>query len=521
MKRLFGSLFGQKLSVTRATALLAITALLSNVFGLVRNVVFYHVVSPDKLDIYFASFRIPDLIFNVLILGAISSAFIPILSDLLSKKQEDHVWEVSDQVISWLTVSFAAIAIILFFIMPALMRVVVSGFDQDRLQSAISLSRILLLQSIFFAWSWTFGGILNSFRRFSGYAVAPLLYNASIIVGGLFAKKYGISSIAWSVVIGAVLHMGIQFIEVRRLGYSPKFDLRLTEEVKEILKLMVPRSISQGIAQIELIILTALGSGLVFGSIAIFNGMNDLQTTPTVIIANSLAVAFFPALTSFAAKEDWPKMNALLNKVIRSALYLLLPCILFAFAIRSPLIHLYTNSHLVSLAIATFAWFLVGVIPTALVVLLARVFYSVKDTKTPLILNIIGAVAGTIVAVVGIKIYHGEVPILALATSVEDWVQCILYFFFLYKLQPQLIPIKTLIGPVAKYLIGSLIMAFCTWAALHGIASSMTHHSDTQVALIELFVGAVVAVLSYYLYSKVVHQEELGWLKKNTFTKPQ
>ena len=159
MKQFLSRLVGKNYSVKGATALLAITALLSNVLGLLRNVVFYHVVSPSQLDVYFASFRLPDLIFNVLILGAISSAFIPIITEILSKNDQKKVWEISNQVISWITVSFIALALIMFIAMPQIMHLVVYGFDANRFQQAIVISRILLLQSIFFAWSWTFGGI--------------------------------------------------------------------------------------------------------------------------------------------------------------------------------------------------------------------------------------------------------------------------------------------------------------------------------------------------------------------------
>ena len=518
MKQFLSRLIGKNYSVKGATALLAITALLSNVLGLLRNVVFYHVVSPSQLDVYFASFRLPDLIFNVLILGAISSAFIPIITQILSKDDKKKVWEISNQVISWITACFIVLAVIMFAAMPQIMHLVVYGFDTTRFEQAVLISRILLLQSIFFAWSWTFGGILNGFRRFSTYAVAPLLYNLSIIVGGFLARYYGINAIAWSVVLGAALHMSIQYWEVRRLGYNPKIDLRWTKEVKEVITLMIPRSISQGITQLELIILTSLGSGLMNGSIAVFSGMNDLQTTPTVVIANSLAVAFFPALTTYAAVQNWGEMQNLLNKVVRVALFLLLPSITLCLMFRTPLIQLYTNGHLTNLAIPTFAWFMIGVIPAALVVILAKVYYGFKDTRTPLILNTVGAVAGTLSAIIGIRILHGEIPVLAMANSIESWVQCILYLYFLHRLQPGILPLNKLFAPIGRYLGGAVVMALAGWLALKGIHLAAPG-STTIILLVQLVLGGLIAVLAYYLYSRIMQPEEIQWLKSNVFTK--
>ena len=514
MKAFFNRLLGNTYTIKRAAALLAVTALLSNVLGFLRNAIFYRTVSGPQLDIYFASFRLPDFIFNVLILGAISSAFIPLLSGIVAKEREEKAWEVSNQVLSCLTVVFAIVGIVMYVSMPLLMKAVVPGFDPARFAQSITISRILLLQSIFFAWSWTFGGILNSFQRFASYAVAPLLYNVSIIVGGFLAKSYGIKAIAWSVVIGALFHMAIQYVEVRKIGYKPKFNLKISAEVKEVLKLMVPRSISLGMAQLVLIVFTMLGSGLMKSSIAVFSGLNDLQTTPTVIVANSLAVAFFPTLTQFAAKEEWENLSILLMKVLRSCLFLLLPMITLGYLVRFQIITLYfsrdvSTSSLTALAISTFAWFLVGIIPTAIVTLLARVFYSLKDTKTPLILNIVGAIAGILTAVVGIYGFHGQVPVLGMANSVEDVVQVILYLYLLYKLQPMLLSVKRLGAQTVAYIGGCIIMIILGWVTLHILVMAHTN------LVIQLLGTSIIATLAYYLYSRVMHNEELGWLQSN------
>jgi len=518
MKAFFNKLLGNTYTIKRAATLLAVTALLSNVLGFLRNAIFYRTVSGPQLDIYFASFRLPDFIFNVLILGAISSAFIPLLSGIVAKERETKAWEVSNQVLSCLTVVFAVVGIVMFVSMPWLMKLIVPGFDPTRFAESVIISRILLLQSIFFAWSWTFGGILNSFQRFASYAVAPLLYNISIIVGGFLAKDYGIRAIAWSVVVGAVFHMGIQYLEVRKIGYKPRFNLKLSPEVKEVLSLMIPRSISLGMAQFVLIIFTMLGSGLMKSSIAVFSGLNDLQTTPTVIVANSLAVAFFPTITQYAAKKEWNEVSILLTKVLRSCLFLLLPCVALAYLLRFQIITLYfsrdvSSSTLTHLAVSTFAWFLVGIIPTAIVTLLARVFYSFKDTKTPLILNIVGAVAGILTAVIGIHVYHGEVPVLGMANSVEDLVQVVLYIYLLYRLQPMLLSLKTLGSKAALYILGCIIMTAVSWTFLHAFEQMGTN------LVIQLCGTSIVAILTYYLYSKVIHTEELGWLQHNLSTK--
>lgn len=518
-------------SVRRASALLAITALLSNVLGLLRNVVFYRFVPPEQLDIYYASFRIPDLIFNILILGAISSAFIPLLGELLDKDRKEDAWKLTNQVISWLTVVFGALAVGLFFAMPSIMPYIVPGFEAARLEQAVLISRILLLQGVFFAWSWTFGGLLNSFNRFSSYAFAPLLYNAVIIVGGFLATRYGIIAIAWSVVVGAIGHMLIQFRETRLIGYRPHFSLAWTKELREILSLMLPRSFSQGMNQLVLIVFTTLASTLTAGSIAIFSGMNDLQTTPIVIVANSLAVAFFPTLTKYAAGEEWEEVNKLTTKVVRGALYLLVPSIALAYILRAQLVRLYfgiggAGWDLTTLAIDTFSWFLVGIIPAALVTILARVFYGFKDTRTPFILNSLGSLVGIGTALVAIGLEGGTVADLAMAVAVAAWAQCLLYVGFLYKTGRFHLGFVELGKMLLSFAFGGLLAAFVAWGTLYSIDRLYEVYVPLQTStilglFIQFLVAGVTGVTTYAGYSMVVHKEELAWLKASVLSKRQ
>ena len=454
MRSFWQKLFGQAYSVRRASTLLAITALASNVLGLLRNVIFYRLINPAQLDIYYASFRIPDLIFNLLILGAVSSAFIPVLSEAMRDKvDDDQHWRVlTDQVLSWLTLILGALAIVLVLLMPWIMREVVGGFSPERLAASITLSRILLIQSIFLAWSFCFGGLLNSFNRFTTYALAPLVYNIILIFGGVVAARYGINALGWAVVIGALGHCGIQYMEARRLSYRPRFNLARTKELREILRLMVPRSLSLGTSQIVTIFYTALASGLTAGSIAIFSGMNDLQTTPTVIVANSLAVAFFPTLTKQVANGKWDELNHLLLKTLRTALFLLLPMLVLSLVLRAQIVRLYfgiggANWTLTDLAISTFVAFMLGIIPASIVALLARVFYACKDTRTPLIISAIAGLTGIIFAYVGIRVFGGSVAVLALSTTLVSLVQCICFIAMLYKKPELVLRLKPLFAP--------------------------------------------------------------------------
>jgi putative peptidoglycan lipid II flippase len=529
MKRIWGFFSANSYTVKRASALLAVTALLNNVLGLLRNIIFYRLLPPDQLDIYYASFRIPDLIFNLLILGAISSAFIPVLTEHLSKHQEDdETWrKITDQVISWLTVILGLLALVLAVAMPWLMQFVVAGFDSQRMESAILLSRILLVQSVFLAWSFCFGGLLNSFNRFSTYAFAPLVYNIILIAGGFVAASNGITSLAYTVVLGALGHCLIQYFEVRKLGYRPKLNLEKSKQLKEIVSLMIPRSLSLGASQLTTIVYVALASGLTAGSIAIFSGMNDLQTTPTVVIANSIAIAFFPTLTKHLAVQDWKSLNVLILKAVRTILFLIIPIVLMGIILRAQIVRLYfgiggAGWELTGIAIETFVFFLIGIIPASLVVILSRIFYGLKDTRTPLIYGVISGLAGIATAVVGVSILDANVAVLALATTVVSTLQCLLLLAKLYQDERFELSASIVLKHTITYVVGGLIATGATYSMLHVVDwfYVTTGILGTQYIvglLIQLTLAAGVGSLVYYTYNKILESEELTWLNRSAF----
>jgi putative peptidoglycan lipid II flippase len=538
MSTLFRRVFSDRsYTVKAASALLAVTALLSNGLGLFRNLIFYRWIPLSQLDIYSASFRIPDFLFNLIIFGAVISAFVPIATELLSQKKKEEAWQVTNQLFTWLTVLFAILGIALAVGMEPIMRVVVSGFNADRFHSAVTLSRLMLIQPIFFAWSFTLGGLLNSSRRFSSFALAPLIYNISLIIGGFIARTHGIIAITYAVIIGAFLHFAVQYWELRGAGYKLKLDFHFGSAVKEIFTLMIPRSLSQGMGQLVLIVYTTLASQLQAGSIAIFSGMNDLQTTPTVIVANSLSAAFFPSLAIYITAKDWPAMNNLLSKTVRIALFILIPTIALTFILRAQIVRLYVGIGHASwdtthIAIHTLVWFLFGIVQASLVVLLSKVFYSFKNTMTPMYISIFAGACSMITAYVGIQHFHGSVATLAVAETVLSTVQCTLYIYVLYRHENVRLRIKKLASRSVSYLFASGVVAATTWLTLQGIDAayqrlyayypSKFFSTDSIIGLfIQLLIAGAVGIVTYLGYSMVMHQEELQWLKRKRFTNSQ
>lgn len=519
-------------SVKQATTLIVITALLSNVLGLARNLVFNRFISPDRLEIYYVSFRIPDLIFTTLVFGAITSAFIPVISELINKEKEETAWKVTDQLLSWIIVCFTGLILVLTLFTPFLLGLFVKFQGADaavRLAQAVVLTRILLWQTLFFAISFTLGSLLNGYRKFTTFALAPLVYNVSLIAGGFLAATHGLYALGASVVGGAFLHMLIQAYELRQTHYSFHFRLSTSQEIKKIIQLMIPRSISSGATQLVLVAYTTLATMYMLkGSFTLYSQINDLQTTPTVIIANSLATAAFPAMAGFIAVNKWDELGALLNKVIRTTLFALMPTIAICIILRAQIIGLYigiggAGKEYIHPGMTAFTWFMIGAVPAALVTLLTKVFYADKNARTPLIATVTSCVLAVLTASVLVTSagYHSAAA-LAIGDVVLVVSQSAYYIIALHINRFVNFSFWDIFTGVVRYGYGTFLAAFGAWLTLQGVdtfyAVTGLLGTDHVVGLfIQGLLAGLVGIAIYIGYSSISCQEEMQWIMSRRF----
>lgn len=365
------------------------TLLMSNLLGLVRDRFLAQKIPTDLLDTYFAAFRIPDLIFNVLILGALSAALIPLLTEAF-RDDEAAAWRAGAVVLNTLVVALAATAVVVALAIPWLIPVIVPSFEPDRQQLTIELARWLMVQPVLFGASYLVSGLLTARRRFAVYAFAPLLYNFAIIGATVgFADQFQVRAVITGVVGGALLHLGVQLITARAIGFrwQPMIDLR-HPLLRRVLRLMLPRAIGLGGLQLVLIVFTAIASTLSAGSIAIYNFTDNIQTMPLAVFGISFATALFPTLADTFANRDEAAFTHYLVRGLRYIMYLLVPSAVGIIVLRAQIIRLilgsgYFDWSATILAALTLGWFALGMVGEGVVHLLSRAFYARHDTRTP------------------------------------------------------------------------------------------------------------------------------------------
>lgn len=518
----FKSFVNSKNSVRGASVILVITLTLSNVLGLLRDRFLATYIPTSELDIYFASFRIPDLIFNFLILGAISSAFIPVFCDLKSKKRENEAWDLTNSLINIGVLVLLVLAVLFYFLMPYLTKLVVPSFDFERMLKTVELSRLLMLTPVFFSISYFLSGILNSYNRFLAYSIAPLVYNLSIIVGAVLAGPvWGIKGIVYFVILGSILHFIIQLPTAKNLGYKYRwiFDFA-NKNVKKVIKLMIPRTIGLGMNQLMLLIYTAIASALTSGSIAAFNFANNIQTMPTVVFGTSFATAVFPTLTTSIAEKKIDRYTFYLGRSIRSIAFFLIPISLLFIMLRAQIVRLilgsghfvWDDTRMTALALGYFSisLFFQGLIP-----ILARSFYAMKNTKTPMIISILTVI---ISVVVGYPLASKMgVAGLALAFSIGSFFNAVALYFVLASNYKEVLDIKILYSLIKIAVIAG-ISAIIAWFSMHyfaGIFELTTFLGVLYQTLLTMFIGTAF----YFMLAYLLGCEEITWAVSRKITK--
>lgn len=456
---------GQSKSITSAALVIGAASFASRLLGVFRDrVLAGQFGAGDTLDAYFAAFKIPDLVYNLLVLGALSAGFIPVFVRIFyNDKKESEAWQLVNDLLNIMAVGLVALSAIFVLIMPYLMPFIAPGFSGEKLQITIGLSRIMFLSPIFLGLSNIFGGVLQSFKRFFVYSLAPIFYNFGIIAGALFfVPRYGIYGLALGVVFGAFLHMLTQIPTSINLGYRYVWSFNFKSwGIKRILRMMIPRTLGLAVTQINLVFMTIIASLLASGSLTIFNLANNLQSFPVGIFGVSFAIAAFPALSELATKENKDEFVNNFSNTARQILFFLVPLTILFIVLRIQIVRVILGSGQFDwedtiLTAQTLAWFSFSLFAQALLPLLVRSFFAFHDSRTPFYIGL-ASVAINIALGWPLSMKYGIVG-LALAFSASSLANLILLWVFLKKRMHNLDE-KNIAISVLKFLFAGIFMA--------------------------------------------------------------
>ena len=330
--------------IAKAATLVMALFVLSRVLGLARQVVIGALFGTSgDLDAYLAAARIPEMIFLVVAGGALGSAFIPTFADHLAKEDRAGAWQLASAIINLVLIALTATAGLMAVFAPAMVRTVIApGFEPPQQALTARLLRLMLISPIIFGVSGVVMGALNAHQHFLLPALAPSLYNLSIIGGALLlGPRLGVLGLAVGVVVGAALHLLVQVPGLLRHGarYVPTLGLD-DPSVREVGRLVAPRVLGTAITQLNFVVNNSLASGMGEGAVSAINYAWLLMLLPQGVFAQAVGTAAFPTFAAQAARGKRAEMRSTLAATLRTVFFLSLPATVGLLVLGRPLVGL-------------------------------------------------------------------------------------------------------------------------------------------------------------------------------------
>ncbi|MEO5919415.1 MAG: murein biosynthesis integral membrane protein MurJ, partial [Candidatus Limnocylindrales bacterium] len=448
-------------ALIRAGVILSATYLLSRILGYARTLVLGTTFGAGpELDAFFAAFRLPDLIYQVVAAGAMGSALIPVLSGLLAKGERAHAWRVVATLANLLLVALAILAAIAFVTAPTLVRFLTPGFDAEGLARTVDLTRIMLAAPIMLALGAVATSALNAEGRFTAAALAPIVYNIMIIAGAVvLGPTLGVTGLAIGVVVGAAGHLAIQLPSILRLGFRPILRIDMDDgAARRVLALLGPRALGLGATQVTFIVMTALASSQGAGAVSTYAIAFALLQIPLGVIGIPLGIVIFPSMSrehSLGAVETYV---SLVTRAVRLLIFVMVPIVAIGMALRVPMVELLFgygrfDREAIDGTAAVLAAFLVGLPAHASIAVLARAFYARQDTRTPVLAAIVAVVINTTLGVM--LVGSLGLPGLAAAIAIGAWVEAVYLLVALGRDVPTFAPSR-IVRVLGESVVGAL-----------------------------------------------------------------
>jgi len=392
----------RRIPLANIAGLLIATSLTGQILGFLRTKLVnanFPATGPHSTDAYFAAFNIPDFFFFTLAAGALGVAFMPILSDRLHKGDRRGVWEISTSLLNFLMILMAGVALVIFlFAKPLLHHIVAPTLPPQQLNDAATIMRFLALNPLLFTISGVLTSVQQTLGRFFFYAVAPLFYNGCIILAAVIFSTaphhhggpghLGLVGLGVGALVGAVLQLVIVVVGTHSLNFHwrPHIGWK-NKDFQQVLHNLPPRSLDQGIDQLESIVETHFASRLATGSITYYNNAYILQTAPVLLIGTAISTAAFPRLNQRLSQGRPDLFRKDFLMILRAMIWITAPVITICYFARGYLARLiYTQGND---QIALIFGFLTAAIFFRVVYsIMSRWFYAQKDTRTPLFVSI-------------------------------------------------------------------------------------------------------------------------------------
>lgn len=411
----------KRLSIQLAAALLAGSSLLSLLLGFFRDRLLNSAYLPNEaagtagypqgIDAYTAAFTLPDFMFFILVSGALSVTFIPVFNQRLATGNKESAWRLSTSLLNFMAILtlFASILIIIFA-EPLIRYIIAPGFNESSMALAVSMTRVIAVNPFLFAIATVIASIQQAVGRFTFFALAPVLYNIGIIIGltvftggisifGVQVFEGGIMGVALGVVFGSIMQLVVSTIGLIGLGFDYRFKIFWKNKgFRQVLRLLPPRSIDQGMDYLVGIVEINLASRMAEGTVRIYNQAVTLHMAPINLIGVAISTAAFPKMTERIGQGRPDLFKKELQAIIRVIVWLAMPVAAITFFTRGYLVNFIKNGGDALMA-GLLGTLVVAILFRSVYFIAARSFYAQQDTRTPLYISLFAIGLNIILAV--------------------------------------------------------------------------------------------------------------------------
>lgn len=532
------SKLNRKLPLKLAAALLAGSSLIASLLGIFRDRYFnslYYLTYPSGADAYAVAFTVPDFMFIILVSGALSVSFIPVFNQRLATGNKKSAWELSTSIMNLMALAtFVTSILIIIFAEPLVRYVVGPGLDESSRSLAISMMRVIAVSPMLFAVATVVTSMQQAVGRFAFFALAPAIYNVGIIIGLLFFTnginifgwqvfEGGIMGVALGVVLGAILQLIVSTLGLLGMGFDYQFRIYWKNKgFRQVLRLLPPRSLDQGIDYVNSIVETNLASRMIAGSVLAYKQVTSLTYVPINLIGVAISTAAFPKMTERIAQGRPDLFKSELQTVLRVIIWLALPVTVIAVFGRGYIVNFIVNGGDPYMA-SILAILALSILFRSVYFISARSFYAQQDTRTPLYISLFTIALNITLAIwfsLGLSMgVYG----LAWAAVIVAAIEVAILFVLMSRRIPGLFD-RPFVSAIVRMASAAGFMGLVTYltVAMLPLAANDQRFFDSfpKFTLI-----AGISFLTYFLFSYLLKLEEvkpvLSRIQKILFKSPE
>ena len=474
----------------------------------------------NELAVFYTADRIPNMVYSVLIVGAVSTVFIPIFADNLKKDKEEAYRTASSMITVTLGFFLILTIAVMLFAKPLFTLVSLGKFTPEEASLGVALMRIMMLSQILLVLGSLATSILQTFKYFLVSALAPLAYSTGMVFGiVLFSEKYGIYAPAFGVAAGALFHFALQVPTLLKTGFTYVPKMKLSDKgLHSMARLIPPRILSVLLANLIQVINNSLAILVSTSSVIYLKFARQLQSFPVSLFGISLGAASLPTLATQSEKEDLGKFKETFTTSLMQMLYLVLPLSMILLILRGPIVRIvYGVSNFPWEATLktsyTLAFFSVSIFAQSTNYLLTRAFYALKDTKTPVIVSLFTTALNVLLSLLFVTWLKFGVWAVALSFSITSLLDMLFLFYLLHK-QVGGFEIEKILVPFTKISYATLMMGLALYIPVKLLDKYIFDTTRTINLLGLVAIAGLFSTATYFFITTHMHVKEVDLFYK-------